>query len=296
MAAAADMSPASGVNTQDLPFYVDDEGWLPDEVSNKSINVNYGVDYSAVLSINAASIDDANNNADYAVFTCAEFYNGVWVPCFDSISYAVTQWVYSNGAYIFPVSWSSLTAGVTMVEFSAVFLQNANPYTILHHSAMRYNIVYDGVSFLDVGVAPYDGTSQYMALRFVDTTDGYCYYYSCTPLGGGAGGVIEMPGGGLVTQSGLLDWISLLPINNIFAANVKAFIAPFVDRFITPLQFDVTPLNRMRDYIYLTGVVVSTLDPVINMGLLAALFLLVFTLAFMYLFVAVWNVFRRLMW
>lgn len=290
------MSPASGVNTQNLPFYVDYEGWLPDEVLNKSINIDYGVDYSAVLSINVASVDFANNNADLAAFTCAEFYNGVWVPCFDPITYITNQWSYSNGAYIFPVSWSSLTAGVTMVEFSALFFQNTNPYTLLHHSSMRYNIVYDGVPFLDVGVAPYDGTSNYTALRFVDTVDGYCYYYSCTPLGGGSGGVVEMPGGGLVTQSGLMDWISLLPINNIFAANVKAFIAPFVDRFITPLQFDVTPLNRMRDYMYFTGVVFSTLDPVVNMGLLAALFLLAFALALLYLFYGVWMTFRRLLW
>lgn len=290
------MSPASGANTQNLPFYVDGAGWSPDEVLNKSININYGDDYSAVLSINGASVDFANNNADYVAFVCAEFYNGVWVPCFDPISYTASQWTYSNGAYIFPVSWSSITAGVTMVEFSAVFLQNTNPYTLLHHSAMRYNILYDGVSAFDVGVTPYDGSSEYMALRFVDTVGGYCYYYSCTPLSGGAGGVIDVPGGGVVTQAGLIDWVSLLPINNIFAANVKAFIAPFVDRFITPLQFDVTPLLRMRDYMYFTGVVFSTLDPVVNMALLAALFLLVFALAFMYLFLAVWNVFRRLMW
>jgi hypothetical protein len=294
--AAAEVPLASEVNTQDLPFYVDGEGWLSDEVSNKSININYGDNYSAVLSIDGASVDSINNNADYVAFVCAEFYNGVWVPCFDSISYIASSWTYSNGAYIFPVSWSTITAGVTMVEFSAVFLKNANPYTLLHHSAIRYNILYDGVPALDVGVTPYDGSSQYMSLRFVDTIGGYCRYYLCTPLGGGSGGVVEAPGGGVVTQSGLMDWVSLLPINNIFSANVKAFIAPFVNRFITPLQFDVTPLLRMRDYMYFTGVVFSTLDPVLNMGLLAALFLLVFTLAFLYLFQAVWDTFRRLMW
>ena len=294
--AAANASLASEVNTQNSPLYVDGEGWTPDEVLNKSININYGESYSAVLSIDGASVDSINNNADYVAFVCAEFYNGVWVPCFDPISYVVSYWTYSNGAYVFPVSWSSLTAGVTMVEFSAVFLQNGNPYTLLYHSAMRYNILYDGVPALDVGVTSYDGSSQYMALRFVDTVGGYCYYYLCTPFSGGSGGVVEVPGGGVVTQSGLMDWVSLLPINNIFSANVKAFIAPFIDRFITPLQFDVTPLLRMRDYVYFTGVVFSTLDPVLNMSLLAALFLFAITLGLLNLFYSVWMTFRRLLW
>lgn len=291
------MAAAAPVNSQSQPFYVDGDGWLPHEQQTKSISVNYGESYAAQLSYDSVVLDAVINNADLAAFVCSEFYNGVWVPCFDDITYArsFTDWQVIGTFYRSGVAWSTLTSGVTMIEFSLVFFQNTTPYTLLNLSTMRYNILYSGVSVYDVGVDVYDGTSNYVALHYIDDTVGYCYYYQCTPFGLPAGGEFPtVPGGGLVYQTGLLDWVANLPVVNVFAGNIKAFIAPFYDRFITPLQFDTTPLLRMRDYLYFVGVVFSTLDPVINMSLLASVFVLVFALAFLYLFISVWSVFRSL--
>jgi hypothetical protein len=236
---------------------------------------------------------DPNEEESLESFACRSI---LWFRSFSAALFNSAAGYYQNGVYGLPININSVTAGVTMIEYSLVFFKNTNPYTINYHTNIRYNILYDGVPYLAVGVAPYDGSSFYVASRFIDSVGGYCYYYTCTSLSGGSGGVPDALGGGSVNQAGLLDWVGQLPIANIFSANVKAFIAPFVDRFITPLQFDVTPLNRMRDYTYFTGVVISTLDPLVNMAMLAILFSLVVGIAFMALFLSVWNTFKRLMW
>jgi len=285
-------------NSQNQPLYVDGTGWSDAELTNKSINVNYGDSYQAYLSYDWYSASNYTQAADFASFTCSEFYNNVWVPCFDNIQYSPTlsSWELISNIRRSLVSWSSITPGVSMIEFDLAFFANADPYQLLYLSTMRYNILYDGVPSYAVGVDNYDGTSQYVALHYVDALDGYCYYYSCSPYSlPGGGSIVESPGGGVVSQTGLLDWVAQLPIANVFAANVKAFISPFIDRFITPLQFDTTPLKKLRDYLYFVGVMFSTLDPVISMSLLSTAFKIIFILANLYLFISVWAVFRFLL-
>jgi hypothetical protein len=223
--------------------------------------------------------------------SCGVYYAGAWYQCseFSTITYTssiiqnldtgTAQWVYELSGYT-PTGVSIIEVFVGSVN-ATIPVGALNPFVYVTAKRIYVdNGAFDGSVY---GVGWPDPYTPYVALRHMDAVGSWGF---TTVSSDYTAGDDQMAA---AKQPGIMSWFDGISVGSIIDSNIISF-APWVfGRGIDQLQFDVSSLSVLLSPIIIGGTIISVINPVVDLALLASLLFVIVNIAVFVWFYSLWQ-------